>query len=145
MNNELIRINPKNCMNENVIPTLLSDKDSEKVLQYFFDWIDTILIHVIDEQQDSAMSLIEYKKNHPNCSDEVHWDDDWLKNGVPADTIESWFQDVLHENVKDRVADYSWDDDTDLYDVCSMFMISIFDKCYKGKTINIDDLNADSY
>ena len=113
---------------------LLSSNDCKRITIYFLDWIDDILMRVIENQREVYFDTIEYKKTHPECNDEVHWDEAWLENGIPPDTIKIWFDDTSHEDIKYRVAD------DDIYDMCQIFLDAFFQKYYQGRTIKIDEL-----
>ena len=113
---------------------LLTSSDCKRITIYFFDWIDDILIRVIENQREEYFATIEYKKTHSECKDEVHWDEAWLEDGIPPETIKIWFDDTSHEDIKHRVAD------DDVYDICQIFLDAVFERYYRGRTIKIDEL-----
>ena len=114
---------------------LLTPNNCKRITIYFLDWINDILMRVIENQQEEYFETIEYKKTHPECEYEVHWDEAWLKNGIPPETIKSWFDDTSHEDIKDRVAD------DDVYDICQIFLDAVFERYYQGRTIKMAELS----
>lgn len=96
-----------------ILNEILSEEEIEVILNYYRDWINNIRGYSKEVHEDYPGSEFE---------------------PLEPETLDINFNDYLHEFIKERVADYSWSDETDLYTICHLFMMNLYNKEFK--TIN---------